>query len=84
MLTENAYSISNIILSQPSHKSHLRPIAIHTERDYFFGGQSIYWYSTEYDLIHRPTNDTDAVSIAREWLYNRRSEFVVATIGTNS
>ena len=54
-----------------------------TRRDYFFGGQSIYWYSTEYDLLNRPTNATDSVSLAREWLYNRRSELAAASVGTN-
>ena len=52
-----------------------------TRRDCFFGGQSIYWYSTEYDLLNRPTNATDSASLAREWLYNRRSELAAATIG---
>ena len=55
-----------------------------TRRDYFFGGQSIYWYSTEYDLLNRPTNATDSVSLVREWLYNRRSELAAATVGTDS
>ena len=54
-----------------------------TRRDYFFGGQSIYWYSTEYDLLNRPTNATDSVSLVREWLYNRRSELAAATVGTD-
>ena len=54
-----------------------------TRRDYFFGGQSIYWYSTEYDLLNRPTNAVDSVSLVREWLYNRRSELAAANIGTN-
>lgn len=54
-----------------------------TRRDYFFGEQSIYWYSTEYDLLNRPTNATDSVSLVREWLYNRRSELAAATVGTN-
>ena len=54
-----------------------------TRRDYFFGGQSIYWYSTEYDLLNRPTNATDSVSLVREWLYNRRSELSAATVGTD-
>ena len=31
----------------------------------------------------RPTNATDSVSLAREWLYNNRSELAAATIGTN-
>ena len=52
-------------------------------RDYAFGGQSSYWYSTGYDLLSRPTNATDSVSLAREWLYNRRSELAAANIGTN-
>ena len=52
-------------------------------RDYFFGGQSIYWYSTEYDLLNRPMNATDSVSLVREWRYNRSSELASATIGTN-
>ena len=55
-----------------------------TRRDYLFGGQSIYWYSTEYDLLNRPTNATDSVSLVREWLYNRRSELAAATVGTDS
>ena len=55
-----------------------------TRRDYFFGGQSIYWYSTEYDLLNRPTNATDSVPLVREWLYNRRSELAAATVGTDS
>ena len=54
-----------------------------TRRDYAFGGQLSYWYSTEYDLLGRPTNATDSVSLAREWLYNRRSELAAAAIGTN-
>ena len=54
-----------------------------TRRDYFFGGQSIYWYSTEYDLLNRPTNATDSVSLVREWLYNRRSELAAATVGAD-
>ena len=54
-----------------------------TRRDYVFGGQSTFWYSTEYDLLGRPTNATDSVSLVREWLYNRRSELAAASIGTN-
>ena len=52
-------------------------------RDYAFNGQSIYWYSTGYDLIGRPTNAIDSVSLVREWLYNRRSEIISAQAGTN-
>ena len=54
-----------------------------TRRDYAFGGQSTFWYSTEYDLLGRPTNATDSVSLVRAWLYNRRSELAAASIGTN-
>ena len=52
-------------------------------RDYIFGGQSTFWYSTEYDLLGRPTNATDSVSLVCSWLYNRRSELAAAQIGTN-
>ncbi len=54
-----------------------------THRDYSMGTQSVYWYSTGYDLIGRPTNATDSVSLMREWLYNNRSELAAATIGMN-
>ena len=54
-----------------------------TLRDYSYGAQSAYWYSTDYDLIGRPTNATDSVSLMREWLYNNRSELAPATIGMN-
>ena len=54
-----------------------------THRDYSLGSQSVYWYSTGYDLIGRPTNATDSVSLMREWLYNNRSELASATIGMN-
>ena len=39
--------------------------------------------SSEKDLLCRPTNATDSVSLVREWLYNRRSELAAASIGTN-
>ena len=52
-------------------------------RDYSFNGSPTYWYSTDYDLLNRPTNATDSVSLVREWLYNRRSELAAASIGTN-
>ena len=55
-----------------------------TRRDHTFNGNSIYWYSTGFDLLGRPTNATDSVSLARKWLYNRRSELAAALIGTNS
>ena len=54
-----------------------------TLRDYSYGAQSAYWYSADYDLIGRPTNATDSVSLMREWLYNNRSELAAATIGIN-
>ena len=50
---------------------------------YVFGGQPVYWYATDYDLIGRPANATDSVSLMREWQYNRRSELAAATIGLN-
>ena len=31
--------------------------------------------------VDRPTNATDSVSLVREWLYNRRSELISATVG---
>ena len=55
-----------------------------TRRDHAFNGQPSYWYETGYDLLGRPTNATDSVSLAREWLYNRRSELVAANVGTNA
>ena len=54
-----------------------------TLREYSFGAQSVYWYSTDYDLIGRPTNATDSVSLMRDWSYNNRSELAAASIGTN-
>ena len=54
-----------------------------TCRDYSFGTQPVYWYSTGYDLIGCPTNATDSVSLMREWLYNNRSELVGATVGAD-
>ncbi len=54
-----------------------------TRRDCSFDGQPAYWYATAYDLLGRPTNATDSASLAREWLYNRRSELAAASIGTN-
>ena len=47
-----------------------------------FGGQSMYWLLTAYDLLGRPTSTTDSVSLAREWLYDRRSGLTKATVGT--
>ena len=54
-----------------------------TRRDHVFNGNSVYWYSTGFDLLARPTNATDSVSLVRAWLYNRRSELAAAQIGTN-
>ena len=82
-LTNMAYVLPNGVvfttrLTREAARRHLV-----TRRDYFFGGQSIYWFSTEYDLLNRPTNATDSVSLVREWLYNRRSELAAANVGTN-
>ncbi|MBR4654761.1 MAG: hypothetical protein IKO72_15505 [Kiritimatiellae bacterium] len=52
-------------------------------RDHVFNGLPVYWYSTGYDLLGRPTNAVDSVSLVREWLYNRRSELASAQIGQN-
>ena len=52
-------------------------------RDYSFDDQPTYWYSIGYDLLGRPTNATDSVSLVWEWLYNRRSELAAAQMGTN-
>ena len=52
-------------------------------RDYSFDDQPTYWYATDYDLLGRPTNAMDSVSLVREWLYNRRSELASASIGPN-
>ena len=54
-----------------------------TRRDYAFDGLPVYFYAADYDLLNRPTNATDSVSVAREWLYNRRSELAAAAVGTN-
>ncbi len=55
-----------------------------TRRDHTFNGNSVYWYSTDFDLLARPTNAVDSISIARTYFYNRRSELAAAQIGTNS
>jgi RHS repeat-associated protein len=55
-----------------------------TNRRYRYGNQQMYSYATEYDLLERPTNATDSLSTAREWLYNNRNELASAVIGTNS
>ena len=83
-VTNTVYTLPNgsIFSARLSREAGRRNLV--TRRDYFFGGQSIYWYSTEYDLLNRPTNATDSVSLVREWLYNRRSELAAATVGDDS
>ncbi len=83
-VTNTVYTLPNgsIFSARLSREAGRRNLV--TRRDYFFGGQSIYWYSTEYDLLNRPTNATDSVSLVREWLYNRRSELAAATVGADS
>ena len=54
-----------------------------TRRDYFFGGQSIYWYECGFDLLGRPTNAVDSAMLVRAYDYNNRNELVSATSGTN-
>ena len=55
-----------------------------TRRAYSANGSSIYSYDTTFDLLGRPVNATDSQSLARSYLYNRRSELAAATIGTNA
>ena len=55
-----------------------------TRRDHAFNVNSIHWYSTDFDLLGRPTNAVDSISIARTYLYNRRGELAAAQIGANS
>ena len=55
-----------------------------TRRSYRFDGNSIYWYESDYDLMGRPTNANDSVSLARAYLYNRRNELAEALVGTNA
>ena len=55
-----------------------------TRRAYSANGSSIYSYDTSFDLLGRPVNATDSQSLARSYLYNRRSELAAATIGTNA
>lgn len=83
-VTNTVYTLPNgsIFSARLSREAGRRNLV--TRRDYFFGGQSIYWYSTEYDLLNRPTNATDSVSLVREWLYNRRSELAATTVGADS
>ena len=54
-----------------------------TRRDYSFNDIPIYWYSTEYDLLSRPTNATDSAALDRAWRYNHRSELASANVGAN-
>ena len=65
-VTNTVYTLPNgsIFSARLSREAGRRNLV--TRRDYFFGGQSIYWYSTEYDLLNRPTNATDSVSLVRE------------------
>ena len=53
------------------------------QRRHSFNATPVYSYTTDWDLIGRPTNAVDSLSSARAWRYNRRSELVDATIGTN-
>ncbi|MGN0877439.1 MAG: RHS repeat domain-containing protein, partial [Kiritimatiellia bacterium] len=64
-----------------AHESARRELVV--QRRHSFNGVSVYSYSTDWDLIGRPTNAVDSLSAARAWRYNQRSELVDATIGTN-
>lgn len=82
-LTNMVYALPNgstfaVGLTRKASRMHLV-----ARRDYSFNGSPTYWYSTDYDLLNRPTNAVDSVSLVREWLYNRRSELAAASIGTN-
>ncbi len=82
-ITNMAYTLQDgshfaVGLTRKATRKHLV-----ARRDYSFNGLSTYWYSTDYDLIDRPTNATDSVSLVREWLYNRRSELAAATVGAD-
>ena len=82
-LTNMAYSLpnGNTLSVALARKASRRELV--SRRDYSFNGQSAYWYATDYDLLGRPTNATDSVSLSRDWLYNSRSELAAATLGTN-
>ena len=82
-LTNMAYALPGGVLFSARLSREPGRKALVTRRDYAFGGQSAFWDSTEYDLLGRPTNAADSVSLVREWLYNRRSELAAANIGTN-
>ncbi len=83
-LTNSLYTLPNgghlnvCLTRNPSRKE------LVTRRETTFGGQPTFWYMAEYDLLGRPTNATDSVSLAREWQYNSRSELAEATVGTNA
>jgi len=82
-LTNMAYSLPNgkTLSVALARKASRRELV--SRRDYSFNGQSVYWYATDYDLLGRPTNATDSVSLSRGWRYNSRSELAAATLGTN-
>ena len=82
-LTNMAYALPGGVLFSARLSREPGRKALVTRRDYAFGGQSAFWDSTEYDLLGRPTNAADSVSLVRAWLYNRRSELAAANIGTN-
>jgi RHS repeat-associated protein len=83
-LTNSLYTLPNgghlnvCLTRNPSRKE------LVTRRETTFGGLPTYWYEANYDILGRPTNATDSVSLAREWQYNSRSELAEATIGTNA
>ena len=71
-------SIFSVKLTRETSRKHLV-----TRRDYSFNDIPIYWYSTEYDLLSRPTNATDSAALDRAWRYNHRSELASANVGAN-
>lgn len=83
-LTNTVYTLPNgsIFSARLSREAGRRNLV--TRRDYFFGGQSIYWYECGFDLLERPTNAVDSAMLVRAYDYNNRNELVFATSGTNS
>ena len=78
--TDNGNRICTTLVCGTRQASRKQLVA---RRDYSFDNLPTYWYSTDYDLLGRPTNAMDSVSLVREWLYNRRSELASASIGPN-
>ncbi|MGI5870397.1 MAG: RHS repeat-associated core domain-containing protein, partial [Kiritimatiellia bacterium] len=57
--------------------------ALVNRHDYAFNGSPLLWHACEHDLLGRVSSTMDSTSVARDYLYNARSEVVAASIGTN-